>query len=347
MKLRTASESLIERLALWLGLAPVPLIETHMAATLARAVMAGTALGLFEALAAGPLSPAEIAARCDTDAAATSLLLDALAASDYVAFRDGRYVLTRQSRKYLLADSPHSIRAKILLQAIEWEWLAQLEVFVRTGTPLDFHARMTESERDLYHRSMRALAGLAGGEVGRRTRLPKHARLMLDLGGSHGHFAAAICRRHPALQAQVMDFPEAIAHAAPLLAREGLGNRVVHVAGDATCADLGTEKYDLVLMSNLAHHLDAAENAALAARVARALTPGGVFVIQEPVPGGRRHSQTASFLGLYFALQSRAGVRTWSVDEMRDWQSRAGLRPYRAVALRTAPGWVQQAAVRA
>jgi len=73
-----------------------------------------------------------------------------------------------------------------------------------------------------------------------------------------------------------------------------------------------------------------------------------VFVIQEPVRPTRpaEAGQVGALLGLYFALQSRPGVQAWSVDEMAAWQRAAGLRPRRAVRLRTAPGWVQQAALR-
>ncbi|MGN6056952.1 MAG: class I SAM-dependent methyltransferase, partial [Sphingomicrobium sp.] len=171
---------------------------------------------------------------------------------------------------------------------------------------------------------------------------------MIDLGGSHGHFAAEICRRHPGLTAEVMDLPEAIEAAAPLLAAEGLGRRLVHRAGDAMTADLGVEQYDLVLMSNLAHHLDAEQNADLARRVARALTPGGAFVIQEPARAERpgRQGQIPALLGLYFAMQSRPGVRTWAVAEMAGWQRAAGLKVRKARNLRTAPGWVQQSAIK-
>ena len=142
--------------------------------------------------------------------------------------------------------------------------------------------------------------------------------------------------------------PDAIEKAAPLLAAEGLGDRVVHVCGNVITAELGTERYDLILMSNLAHHLDGLENQALAAKAARALRPGGVFVIQEPArpekPG--QSGQTGTLLGLYFALQSRPNVHAWTVAAMAGWQSAAGLRPDRPIRLRTAPGWVQQAARR-
>jgi SAM-dependent methyltransferase len=223
-----------------------------------------------------------------------------------------------------------------------------LEQFVRSGRPLDFHEAMTSEERDLYHRGMRALAGLSAAEVARRTPLPAGARRMLDLGGSHGHFAAEICRRHPGLSAEVIDLPDAIEAAAPLLVAEGLGKRLVHRPGNATTVDLGVEQYDLVLMSNLAHHLDAEQNGDLARRVALALRPGGAFVIQEPARAERpgEAGQIPALLGLYFAMQSRPGVRTWTIGEMAGWQRSAGLAVKRARHLRTAPGWVLQAAIR-
>jgi SAM-dependent methyltransferase len=343
LKLAVRPESLFEWAALKLGLVPVPLFETHISATLARAIMAGVSLGIFDCLAAKPLAAVEVAKQCDTDAAATALLLDALVACDYLNLKSRHYALAPKSRKWLVGSSAKSVRDKILLQATEWNWLAHLEDFIRSGKPLDFHATMSDTERNLYHRSMRAIAGIAGREVAWRTPVPPHARRMLDLGGSHGHFAASICRRHPQLQAEILDLPPAIAKAAPLLVAEKLGDRVVHVAGDVTTADLGSQRYDLVFMSNLAHHLDEPENRSLAQRVARALRPGGIFVLQEAIRP-KRASQTGGLLGLYFALQSRPDVTTWKVSDLRSWQADAGLTPRKAKRLYTAPGWVQQSA---
>src|SRR5262249_15115695 len=155
--------------------------------------------------------------------------------------------------------------------------------------------------RETYHRAMRALAGLAGREVALRAPLPRGARRMLDLGGSHGHFAAELCRRAPGLKAEVLDLPEAVDKAAPLLEAERLGERLVHLRGDVREAELGEGRYDLILMSNLAHHLDEAENQALALKAARALKPGGAFVIQEPVRPARpsQAGQTGALLALY------------------------------------------------
>lgn len=344
MRIAVRAEALLERLALWLGLAPVPLLETHISVTAARAIMAGVELDVFDTLADAPLTAEEVAARCRTDATATARLLRALTACGYLVLTGDRFALAPVSRKWLLRGGPRSIRDKVLFQSAEWRWLEQLEDFIRTGRALDFHGVMTSADWDLYQRSMRAVAGIAGREVGRRTPVPRGARTMLDLGGSHGHYAAAICRRHPRLRAVVLDLPQAVERAAPLLAAEGLGDRVTHVAGEVVGGDLGTSCYDLIFASNLAHHLSAAENRALARKVARALRPGGFFVIQDLArldrPG--RGGQVPALLDLYFAFQSGAG--TWSVPEMAGWQAEAGLRVRRPIRLRTAPGWVQQAA---
>ena len=348
MKIGAIPQSLVEWIALKLDIAPRALVDTHAAMLLARTLMAGAELNLFDALAAAPLSADEAAAACDAAAGPTVILLDALAACGYLRFRDGRFSLTGRSRRWLVSTAPSSVRDKLLLQAIEWRWMETLESFVRTGRPLEFHDTMSAADRDLYHRGMRAIAGVAGGELARRIPVPRGARRMLDLGGSHGHFAAEICRRYPGLSAEVMDLPEAIEAAAPLLAAERLGDRLVHRSGDAAMADLGDEQYDVVLMSNLAHHFDGEQNLHIARRVANALKPGGAFVIFDAARAERpgEAGQIPALLGLYFAMQSRPGVRTWSVTEMAGWQRSAGLQVRRAKRLRTAPGWVLQSAIR-
>jgi hypothetical protein len=99
-------------------------------------------------------------------------------------------------------------------------------------------------------------------------------------------------------------------------------------------------------MSNLAHHLSQQQNLDLAKRIARALRPGGVFVIQEAErqASPKKAGQTGALLGLYFALQSKSDVTSWTTAEMRSWQTEAGLKPRKTLHLQTAPGWVQLSA---
>lgn len=346
MRIGAKAENPIERIALRLNVAPTPLLETQMAFTLARVVMAGAKLGVFEALAAGASSPAAVAERCRTDAAATEKLLFALAAAGYAqGDRDG-YELTPMARKWLLADSPTSLVDKLVFQLDEWDWIARTEEYVTTGKPLEIHQSLTSDEWKSYQRGMRSLAGAFVPEAARRFPMPRDARDMLDIGGSHGYFSVELCRRHPNLRAVILDLPEAIEHAAPLLAKEGMGDRVVHRAGNALTEDLGVETYDVVFTASLLHHLSDAQNRDLAGRVARALRPGGVYAIFDAFrPRTPKESgQVPALLEFYFALTSQSG--TWTPDEMSGWQRAAGLQPRRPIRLRTTPGAGIQAAVK-
>jgi 2-polyprenyl-3-methyl-5-hydroxy-6-metoxy-1,4-benzoquinol methylase len=321
------------------------MLETQMAFTLARLVMAGVKLGVFEALADGPASAASVAERCGTDAVATEKLLFALAAADYLrADGGGCYALTPVSRKWLLQDSPTSLADKLIFQYEEWDWLGRTEEYVTSGRPLELHEQLASEEWATYQRGMRSLAGAFVPEAVRRAPMPRDARDLLDIGGSHGYFSVALCRRYPNLRAVVLDLPEAIEHAASLLAKEGMGDRVVHRAGNATTEDLGVETFDVVFTASLVHHLTDAENRDLAVRVARALRPGGVYAIfdafrpRTPKDAG----QIGALLEFYFALTSQSG--TWTPEEMAAWQREAGLQPRRPIRLRTAPGGGIQAA---
>jgi SAM-dependent methyltransferase len=339
MKIGARPEGVIERLAFMLDLTPTPIADTHVAFTAARAIMTGTSLGIFDAIADGADTPAAIAAACHTDERATHSLLGCLVALGYLRLVRGRYANARRVKKWLLARSPHSLRDKVLFQTIEWTLVSGLEDFVRTGKAVDLHAALEPRGWSLYQDAMRALAASSAPVIARRIRLPRHAERMLDVGGSHGLYSVALCRRYPRLRSEILELPAAAERSSLHVSRHGLGDRVRLRIGDALRDDLGEDIYDLVLVNNLVHHFSDAENAALAKRVARALRPGGLFVIGDiaKTAAGRRGAFDRT-LDLYFALTSNAG--TWSIATMRAWQKGAGLVPRRAIRPLEMPAYV-------
>ena len=344
MRLGPVAENPIEWVIARLNVAPVPLLETQMAYTLARLVMVGTKVGVFDALAEGPATAGRVAERCGTNATGTEKLLFALAGAGYLRAKGESYELTRVSRKWLLRDSPNSVADKLLLQFLEWDWMESSEDYVRTGEPLELHSMTDKGHWDLYQRGMRAMANAVSTEALKRMPVPKNPKDMLDIGGSHGYYSVGMCRKHPELRAVILDLPEAVEQAAPLLAAEGMGDRVVHRAGNALADDLGTDAYDIVLIAQVVHHFSEDENRELAKRVARALHPGGVYAVldefrpENPSEAG----QVGALLEFYFALTSQSG--TWAVEEIAGWQREAGLSPRRSIRFRTAPGVGIQAA---
>jgi SAM-dependent methyltransferase len=332
MRVGLMAENPLESALLATGLMPVAIFEAYGPAY-ARAITTATRLGIFEALSGGPRSAQAVAETCHTNQRATEKLLNLLVTMKYVRYRGGTYALARTTRRWLLADAPGSIRDFILMKDLEWSWIDHLESFVQDGQPLDVHGTISTDDWGSYQRGMRAQANLLGPLLARRVPVPAGANQMLDIGGSHGYFSVALCRRHPGLDATVLDLPPAVEQAAPLLAREGMGDRVVHRAGDALTDDLGEAAFDLILMVSLVHHFDDATNRLLAQKVARALRPGGYFVIGDALrptsPG--RGGQQGAFFDLYFALTSESGL--WTFDEMRSWQVEAGLVPRKSISL--------------
>jgi SAM-dependent methyltransferase len=337
VKLGIIPESLVERLALAFGLVPAPAIEAWFSFMLSRTIMAGTKLGVFEALADGPLTGDEVSQRCCTNPRATGKLLSALVGAGCVRFQDGRYGLTRSARRGLLKRSPNSWRDQTLLHYLEWEWWEHCEEYVRTGQPLCVHDRMTDEEWGVYQRGMRSGIEMPAHWMARHLPIPRGAKEMLDIGGSHGYFSVALCRRYPQMRSTVLDLPQAIRHAAPLLAREEMADRVVHRAGDALTDDLGTDAYDVVFLASVTHHFDDVANRELMHRIARALRPAGIVAVWEPLrqDPARNIRQIGGLLDLYFGFFSRAG--TWSSAEIADWQREAGLLPRRPIRMWMVP----------
>lgn len=327
MKLGVIPENLAERIALWFGIPPPGILESWIGIMASRTVMVATKLDIFETLAAGPLTAQEIVEKCGSHARATEQLLNSLVGMGCLRMKGECYALPRKMRAWILAEGKYSFRDQILLHELEWKWWEHCEEYVRTGQPLCVHQTMTDEEWGIYQRGMRSGVVLLANWVARNLPLPKTARAMLDIGGAHGFFSVALCRRHPQLHSTILELPQAIQQAAPLLEKEGMGDRVRHRAGNALTDDLGVDQYELVLMAAVVHHFDSATNQKLMKRIARALRPGGIVAIWEPLRQDRagKIRQLGGLMDLFFGLFSEAG--TWSTAEIAGWYKGAGLEP--------------------
>jgi predicted O-methyltransferase YrrM/predicted transcriptional regulator len=340
MKLTSVPENWLERLALWLGIAPTPLSDTHVAFMMARTLMVAAKTGIFEALAAGSASASSVAHRCNTHQVATKKILNSMVHLGYLKLKNNQYHLTKLSRKWMLQESESSIYDKMMFQFVEWKMVEHYENYLREGKPLELHKVLNEHEWETYQKGMRSMARISGQEVGRRTPVPNNATQLLDIGGSHGYYSIAICKNHPALNATILDLPEAITHAAPLLAEAGMKERVRHQSGNVLDDDLGEGRWDVIFISSLVHHFSEQHNQELAEKASRALRPKGYYVIQEyGRPDKPRRGDHLALLDFFFAATSESG--TWSEQEMKSWMLAAGLKHHKTINLRTIPGHVQ------
>jgi ubiquinone/menaquinone biosynthesis C-methylase UbiE len=92
------------------------------------------------------------------------------------------------------------------------------------------------------------------------TPMPSNPTAMLDIGGSHGLYCVELCRKYPTLKATILDLPEAVEKARPILAKYSMGDRIDYWVGNVLTDSFGENRYDLVLMSSLMHHFNAEQN---------------------------------------------------------------------------------------
>ncbi|GAB2765786.1 methyltransferase [Rhabdobacter roseus] len=342
MQLRVFPENLLEWLALRLNLVPLPLLHAQVLPVVSRAVLEATDRGIFEAIAQGHTTAQAVAEACQLHVQATTQLLGVLTSVKYLRFQKGHYSLTRMTRKWVLRESKDTVRdLAVYNNRVVWPWLERMGKYLETGEGLQYHEHLNAEEWALYQKAMHGGAISEAGEFARKVPLPKNATHMLDIGGAHGLHSVALCRKYPRLRSVILDLPGAVAQAAPLLAAQGMGERVQHQVGNILTTELGESTYDLVLMSSVAHHLTEAQNREVTQKVARALRPGGVFIINEflrPDPAAKPEL-VGSSTDLFFGLTSTSG--NWSIEEIHDWYRAAGLKPYEVLGYQAIPGRYQ------
>ncbi len=266
-----------------------------------------------------------MAERLGLDPLGAETLLTALSTLGYVE-RDGdRLANTRVSERLLVSSSPESIATFIGHQGdLHWQTLALLPEAVRDGAAYAMHEqRQDDAER--WRAYIRGLFEISRPEQDTNAALVPvdSPRRLVDVAGGHGGFAMAMCRRHPALEATVLDLPPSAAVGREIVAEQGYGDRVTFREGDVFEVGLG-EDLDVVSVFNLIHHLPEERDRELCGMARAALRPGGVLVIGDtarPEPTGEVHPQGAISSLLFYAWSHS---RNFSPSEVRGWLDEAG-----------------------
>lgn len=321
--------SLLERLLFGrLNLGPGLLLDVIGAGAF-RAVGLAVDLGVFEALRDGPKTAAEVARRIGTHSEATRILLECLASLGYVKEAHGAFSNSPMTTKWLTRGSRTSLEDYVRFwrqQTFEF-WDLHIEEAMRTGRPpgtfYDWLATRPGGW-DLTQRAFASLARWLADPVAARTKPPANARRLLDVGGGHGLYSVAFCRRYPGLSATIFDVPEVFETTQRVVASAGMGERITFRAGDFRKDDLGTE-YDVALLFSVIHGLTREENRQLFPRIAGALNPGGLLVVSDQFPDkarGRTSRAATRFFALVYLVT--LGGETYPFCDVSRWLVDAG-----------------------
>jgi SAM-dependent methyltransferase len=200
---------------------------------------------------------------------------------------------------------------------------------LRDGSAYAMHEERRDPER--WRAYMRGLFEVSREEQDDNAALVPAAepRKLVDVAGGHAGFSMAMCRRHPSLDATVLDLPPAAAVGREIVAEQGYADRVSFVEGDVFELGLG-EELDVVSVFNLVHHLPEERDRELVRMAHAALRPGGWLVLgdsERPGPEGDvpRHGALSSLL---FYAWSHG--HNFSAAEIAGWLEQAGFEDVRA-----------------
>lgn len=305
---------------------PDPLLDTLTGLVAARALITATSLGIFDALADGPLDADALASRLAIDPLGAETLLTTLLAMRYVELaEDGTFRNAPVAERRLVRSSPDSIATFVGAQGdLHWEVLGLMTEAVRTGDAYAMHETRHEDAEN-WEAYMRGLHEISREDHALDAKLvPLEApRRLVDVAGGHGGFSMAMCRRHPQLAATIVDLPPSAAVGRKIVAEQGFADRVSYREGDVFEIGLGSD-VDVVSSFNLIHHLSEERNRELCRMARAALRPGGCLVIGDAArpEAGERTSDRGAISSLLFYTWSHS--QNYRPSEIRSWMEDAG-----------------------
>ena len=249
-------------------------------------VVIGEKLGLYKALAAGPLSPAQLAAKTGTDERYLREWLASQAAGGYITYDadSGEFSLNSE-QAFTLAneDSPAYLPGAFELALGSLAAVPRIAESFRTGNGMGWH----EHADGVFHGCEKFFRpGYAANLVtswipalsGVREKLEAGARVA-DVGCGKGASTLLMAEAFPKSQFFGFDYhDESIEGARESAKRKGIADRVTFAASKAK--EFPGKDYDLVAVFDCLH--DMGDPVGAAAHILQSLAKDGTWMIVEP-----------------------------------------------------------------
>jgi SAM-dependent methyltransferase len=270
-----------------------------------RAIQVAAELGVGELLRDGPRSIVELAAATRTNPTMLERLLQVLATAEVVVYENGSYGPTSLSDHLVLLDQP-------LTGEEAWRCWTELATAVETGESpfvrvygktmfeyLDDHPE--KNERWNLWNTMTVSAWLEPLIPELRI---EPGETLIDVGGGEGALLAAVLTANPGVSGVLVDLPEVVKGAPPLLRAAGVEDRCRIQGGDAFASvPAGGDVY---VVSRVLFNWSDDDAVRLLRSVRRAMSPRArLYIIENLVPDDRLGNFAANNLGLSLLLSSR------------------------------------------
>jgi ubiquinone/menaquinone biosynthesis C-methylase UbiE len=313
------------------GPSPAFVFDTINAYQRTAALKAATELDIFTHIAAGAVTPPEIASRAGAAVRGVRILCDTLTAFGFLTKENGRYALTVDSAAFLDRKSPAYIGGALefLLSPELTAGFENLTAAVKKGGTATSELGTLAPEHPVWLQFARAMAPMMAPPAQALASLvpleTSRPCKILDISASHGMWGIAFARQNPKAHIVALDWAPVLKVATANANTAGISDRFSTIAGSAFEAELGVD-YDVVLIPNFLHHFNVAQCVAFLRKVCSALRPDGQVAIVEFVPNSDRVSppEVARFSLVMLASTPEGDAYTFS--ELEEMLAQAGFK---------------------
>jgi O-methyltransferase domain/Dimerisation domain len=328
--------------------APSPdhILDTGIAFWRSKALLSAVELGLFSALADGPLTGEQLRWRLDLHPRAVPDFTDALVALGFLE-REGdgpgaAYANTAATQRYLDRRSPHYVGGWLeMANARLYRFWGDLTEGLRSGQPQNelkrggvsmFETLYADEQR--LEQFMAAMSGLSAGNfelLAERFDFSRFSTLA-DIGGATGQLACIVAARHPHLQCTTLDLPKVTAIAQRAIERDGAQQRVQARPIDFI-AEPSFPRADVITMGMILHDWNLDTKRALLRKAYEALPAGGCLIaIDNLIDDARRDNAFGLLMSLNMLVEF-GDAFDYSGADFDGWARAAGFVRTEVIAL--------------
>jgi ubiquinone/menaquinone biosynthesis C-methylase UbiE len=281
----------------------------------AKHLFVASSIGIFEALADGSGTLADIATRAGISERAAHISADAMVALGFLDVEEGHYSNGAVADTFLTGRTPADLRPVLRFwDLISYPAWMQLEPVLRgRWTPQHLSSALAE----VFSAGVEALTAGPAQALASVYDFTAHRRL-LDVGGGTGSITVTIARRHPQLHSTVLDRAEVVPLAQQRIVAAGLESRIRAVAVDAMKGPYPAG-HDVVLIANLIHYFTPDQNRRLLELARAAVSEGDRLLLVDfwTDPTHTSPAPAALMAGEFAVLQEHGDV--YSAEEVRGW----------------------------
>jgi hypothetical protein len=291
---------------------------------------AGVKLDIFTIIGNNRVDSENMADKLDSDKRGVKMLLNALAAMEFLEKKDGKYGNTPLSSTFLCKDSSRYIGHIIMHHHHLVDSWIKLDEAVRSGAPVRTRASFHEDERrESFLLGMFNLAMTLVPVVVPKVDLSGRRHLM-DLGGGPGTYAIHFCLNNPHLKAVVHDLPTTRSFAEKTIEKFGLKDRIQFLAIDYLEEDV-EGVYDVAWLSHILHGEGPEDCRNIIAKAVSALEPGGMILIHDFILNDAMDGPLFPALFSLNMLLGTPGGQSYSERQISDMLTDSGVKEIRRI----------------